>query len=312
VSIRDDIPGKIPVHSAAAMTAGLAKMGSPDLDVIVTQTFVKAVREVTGEADYHVDRNGGRVAARTVHAEGCGPIVVANWEVLVDLTDFEVERVLAHEAGHASIESSDESPWARVDAHFADHWWNRQLAYGAAVAIDEFRCEAAVYAAGYPTGPGLADEDVADDLFGLYVQLLGADYEYQSHLDVERLRDDVLKTVVFHVRYMGKIAARYLHGVPVELSGINRFARANWEAFVEPTWDQFLDVYRTVPNAMIRWPGTAPTEAAIALVGVVASQMTSFGYEATEDSFWIRMSADDRQVRLDRANAEADLLGLNT
>ena len=40
--------------------------------------------------------------------------------------------------------------------------------------------------------------------------------------------------------------------------------------------------------------------------------MTSFGYEATEDSIWIRMSAHDRQVRLDRANAEADLLGLSS
>ena len=173
MSISDDVPGKIPYSSAAAMTAGLARMGRSDVDVVVTEDFVKAVRDITAEPDYHDDRNGGRVAARTVPAKGRGSIVVANWEVLAGLTDVEVERVLAHEAGHASIESRDESPWSHISSRFADHWWNRQVAYGAAVAIDEFRCEAAVYAAGYPTGPGLADEDVADDLFGLTVQLLG-------------------------------------------------------------------------------------------------------------------------------------------
>jgi len=250
VSIREDVPGKIPPSSAAAIAAGLARMGISDVDVVVTEDFVKVVRDIAAEADYHDDRNGGRVAARTVPATGGGSIVVANWEVLANITDLEVERVLAHEAGHASIESRDESPWDRVAAWFSDHWWNRQVAYGAAVAIDEFRCEAAVYAAGYSIGAGLTDEDVADDLFGLNLQLIGADHEYQSHLDVERLRDDVLKTAVFHLRYMGKVAARYLHGVPVDPSGMNRFARANWEAFVEPTWSQFLDLYRTVPEAI--------------------------------------------------------------
>lgn len=312
MSIRDDVRGKIPDESAAAMTAGLANMGSSDVDVIVTEDFVKAVQDIAGDGDYHDDRNGGRVAARTVPAQDGRSIVVANWDVLSDLTDLEVERVLAHEAGHVSIESRDESSWNHVSARFADHWWNQQVAYGAAVAIDEFRCEAAVYAAGYPTGPGLADEDVADDLFGLNLQLLGADHEYQSHLDVERLRHEVLKTVVFHLRYMGKVAARFVHGVPVEPSAMNRFAGANWEALVEPTWSRFLEIYATVPKAITPWTGTAPTEAAVALVSAAARLMNSFGYEATGDSFWIRMSAQDRQVRLDRANAEADLLGLNS
>ena len=111
---------------------------------------------------------------------------------------------------------------------------------------------------------------------------------------------------------MGKVAARYLHGVPVEPAAMNKFARASWEAFVEPTWSRFLDVYRTVPMAFTPWAGTAPTDAAVGLVSLVVKLMTSFGYEATEDSIWIRMSAHDRQVRLDRANAEADLLGLSS
>lgn len=295
------------------MTAGLARMGKSDLDVIVTEDFVNVVRNVTADSDYHDDRNGGRVAARTVvTAAGGSSIVLANWEVLADLTDLEIERVFAHEAGHASIQSRDESLWSHADARFGDHWWNRGVAYGAAVALDEFRCEAAVYDVGYPTGPGLADEDVAEDLFELNVQLLLADHEYQSHRDVERLRQDVLRTVIFHLRYMGKIAARTLHGVPVELAVMNKFARANWEAFVEPTWYRFLAVYRRVPAALTPWVGEAPTEASVALVSLVASLMDSFGYEATEDSFWIRMSARDRQLRRDRAKAEADFLGPNT
>lgn len=311
MTIRVDVPGGIPDVSLAAMTAGLAKMRSSDLDVHVTNDFVKVVRDIAADAGYHDDRNGGRVAARTVTTAGKS-IVVANWAVLADLTNPEVERLLAHEAGHASIDSRGESLWGGIDAPFGDHWWNRQVARGVAVAVDEFRCEAAVYDAGYPPGIGLEDEDVAEGLFGLNIQLLGADHDYQSHLDVERLRNDVLRAVVFHLRYMGKVAARDLHGVPVDPGGMNRFARANWEAFVEPTWRRLLNVYRSVPTATTPWVGRAPMDVGVALVDLVAILMTSVGYEATEDSFWIRISSPDRQVRLDRANAEAALRGLLT
>lgn len=178
-----------------------------------------------------------------------------------------------------------------------------------AVAIDEFRCEAAVYSAGYPTGIGFTDADVAEDLFDLNLQLIRANDEYQAHLDVERLRHDVLKTVVFHVRYMSKVAARFLHEVPVDLASMNKFARENWEALIEPTWSQFLGIYQAVPSAFSPWTATASQATIDKLVGVVASLMTSFGYEATEDAFYVHLSVEEVQARFDRANAEADLLG---
>lgn len=303
------MPGKIPHTSVAAMTAGLTRMGSPSVDVVVAEDFVKAVRDITADAGYHDDRDGGLVAARTVTAVGGNSVVVANWPVLTEMTDAEVERVLAHEAGHVSIDSRTESPWGHDHKQFAGHWWNQQLAYAAALAVDEYRCEAAVYAAGYPTGMDVADADVADDLFSLNIALLHADDEYQSHEDVARLRLDVLKTVAFHVQFMGKMAARCLHLDPIDPSGMNKFARANWEAFVEPTWTRFLDVYRAIPQATSPWAHPAPTDAVVELVSGIASLVTSFGYEATENEFFDRLSDEDVQARLDRANAEADLLG---
>lgn len=308
--ITDEVPGGAPAATRAALQAGLARMGMPGLEIVATDDFVATVRRLTGEAAYHDDRNGGDVAARTVGVSGGGSVVVANAGVLSRLSDLQVERVAAHEAGHASIESRGESPWDQVGGGFPDHYWNFQVAYGAAVAVDEFRCEASAYRAGYPTGEGRADDDVASDLFGLNLQLLEAAHEYQEHLDVARLREDALKVVLFHLRQMGTVAARHLHGDPFDPTVLNQFARANWEVLVAPTWGRFLDVYKKVPEAFSSWPNPASADAALELVGVARDLVLSFGYEATEYEFWIRMTDPDRQARLDRANGEADLLGI--
>lgn len=286
-------------------------MGLPDLDVLVSDDFVAAVRNHTDDGKYHDDRNGGSVAARTVTTSGGGVVVVGNWKTLSTLTDAEVERVFAHEAGHASIVVRGEDAWDKVGALFPRHYWNFQLGYGASVAVDEYRCEAAVYRAGYPVEGGRDDEGLADDLFGLNLQLLAADHEYQSHLDVTRLRDDVLRTVVFHLRYMGTIAARHLHHDPVDPASLNRYARKNWETLVGPTWERFVGLYRALPDAFTPWSSPAAMDASVALVDLAHDLTLCFGFEATEDAFWIRMTDSARQARLDRANGEADLLGLD-
>jgi hypothetical protein len=108
MTISDEVPGEIPSSSIAAMKAGLATMGLPDLDVVVTDDFVATVQERTEDGDYHDDRNGGSVAARTVTTSVGEVVVVANWKILSTLTDAEVEWVLAHEAGHASIDARGE------------------------------------------------------------------------------------------------------------------------------------------------------------------------------------------------------------
>jgi hypothetical protein len=45
MTISDEVPGGIPSSSIAAMKAGLATMGLPDLDVVVTDDFVATVQE---------------------------------------------------------------------------------------------------------------------------------------------------------------------------------------------------------------------------------------------------------------------------
>ena len=311
MTISDEVPGEIPSSSIAAMKAGLATMGLPDLDVVVTDDFVATVQERTEDGDYHDDRNGGSVAARTVTTSVGEVVVVANWKILSTLTDAEVEWVLAHEAGHASIDARGEDAWGDVGARFPGHYWNVQVAYSAAVAIDEYRCEAAVYEAGYQLEHGRDDEGLADDLFGLNRRLVIADHEYQTHLDVARLREDVLREVVFHLRYMGTVAARHLHHDPIDPTRLNRYAQENWETLVAPTWERFVALYRAVPDAFTQWPSPAATDASVAVVDLAHDLTLSFGFEATEDAFWIRMTAPERGARRDRANGEADLLGLN-
>lgn len=308
VTISDKVRGGIPLSSVAAMKAGLATMGASDLDVVVTDDFVATVRHLTGDGLYHDDRNGGGVAARTVTASGGEVAVVANWELLSTLTGAEVERVLAHEAGHASINARGEDAWSEVGACFPMHYWDSQVGYAAVVAVDEFRCEAGVYRAGYQCGPGRNYEGLSDELFQLNLQLLAADHEYQTHLDVARLRDDVLRTVVFHLRYMATVAARHLHHDHIDPTRLNRHARENWESLVAPTWERFVALYGAVPDAFTPWPSPAAIDASVAVVGLAHDLTLSFGFEVTEDAFWIRMTGPERRARVDRANGEADLL----
>lgn len=55
----------VPTKIVAAVKAGLATMGIPDLDVVVTDDFVAKEHDRTEDGGYHDDRNGGSGAART-------------------------------------------------------------------------------------------------------------------------------------------------------------------------------------------------------------------------------------------------------
>lgn len=196
-----------------------------------------------------------------------------------------------------------------VGPRFTAHYSNFQVGYG--VAVDEYRCEATVYLASYRLECSRDDEGLADDLFGLNLQLLAADHEYQAHLDVARLRDEFLHAMVFHIRYMGTVPARHLLRDPIDPTRLNRYARENWEKLVAPTWESFVALYRAVPDAFMPWPSPAAKEVSVAVVDLVHELTLSFGFEATEEAFWIRLTDSERQARLVRANAEADLLRLN-
>lgn len=306
VAIIDKVPGGLPAGIAARMTAGLTRMGLHDVPVIATTRFVPTVQHLTSNDEYHDDRNGGSVAARTVTTTDGEIVIVANWEVMATLTGAEVERIFAHEAGHVSIDGRGEGSTERIADLIPDHYWDFQVAHGVAIALDEYRCEAAAYRAGYPVEEGRDDDGLTDDLFGLNVQLLHADHEYQTHRDVAQLRDDVLRVVIFHIRYMATIVARHLHNTPVDPFRLNQHARKNWEVLIAPTWERFVAFYRDVPEAFDPWPAPADAEAAVAVVGLVRDLTESFGYEAGRETFWIRATRVEWQDRLDRANREAD------
>jgi hypothetical protein len=53
---------------------------------------------------YHDHRNGGSVVALRVTTSVGKVVVIANWGAACALTDAEVKWVLAHDAGHASID----------------------------------------------------------------------------------------------------------------------------------------------------------------------------------------------------------------
>ncbi|ABL82254.1 hypothetical protein Noca_2751 [Nocardioides sp. JS614] len=294
---------RLPAAAEDAITKGHTVMGAPDALVVVTNLFVPTVQRLTGESDYHADRGGGDVAARTVTTTDGDVVVIVNWEVMATKSLGVLERVLAHESGHLQIMRRAEEPYELLD-EILDDPWDFTVASMFAVCVDEYRCEAAVFAAGYSVENSHTDFEYEGTLTGLNIASIGANFEYQKHLDVARLRSDVLAAMSNHTKTLGCMAARHLHGHPFDPANLSTHGQANWSELVAPAWVELLGLLAEVPDASSAWPGKESAQTATSGISMMNTFCKSLGYLAEPDKFWIKMDLATFNQRLDRANAE--------
>ncbi|WP_143268935.1 hypothetical protein [Amycolatopsis vastitatis] len=294
-----------------AMRRGLARMGRPDAEVVAANDLQSAVRRLDSSLSaYTIRRGSGEVAAKTIVTPEASVIVV-NSKYLREASHLDVERVLAHEAGHLALEAHGEtvSP-GRLNG---ESEWRWKLRYLGGTALEEYRIERALYELGYGASEMAEGESVTGSLHALNCGVFEAMTNPQSHADVRFFEARILEVVSNFAKVLDYCGALSLsgrgRGYPER--DLDRFGRANWDDFVGSHWTERIDFLATVPD--VRESGTGKftkemwhqiatlEEKLLKRVGFVFEDAPSIGTYG----FFRRQSDQDTQSRLDRATEEA-------
>lgn len=294
-----------------AVRRGVERAGVEDVRVLVPDEFVTTVASLTSEDAYADERGtGGQVAARTLLTPDGEVVIVVNSAAMADRTLAELERLLAHEAGHVHMLRRGEAlEWDVITSRCEGHW-EQMITALADVATDEYRAEADLYDLGYPVEEGRTDADLAKKLFEFNLSALAAMALYRNdHLDPGKLRDDALECVAISSRYLTTVAARHLHGHPVRPEALPPHAQENWGDLVAPTWQGLLDHLADLPSATTPWSLDDRLEASVQLSEVLDGLARSLGFLGEPEAIWIALPEEEFEQRRARANAEAALYG---
>lgn len=239
---------------AAAIQRGLDAVDQGDVDVIVSGEFVESVEELDPDSGpYDTDRGFGTVGARTFRRQGQTTVVV-NHAVMGEAPLDDVERLLAHEGGHAVLHAADEAmPALRNDRSTSGLAMLRGIA---SVAIEEYRVERRVLDAGYPEA-GLATTDSLNNrLFDFSCTVAEATHDPASD-DVITFANLVLIAQHRLTISLSYLAAAVIGGqVSFVADQLPNFARPYWTDTFDRSWRARLDLYRRIPAAGTPWGGS--------------------------------------------------------
>jgi hypothetical protein len=238
----------VPANWADAMTLGLTSMNVDEARIVATANFARTVAELTGNAAYTTERGGGAVAARTVTGPE-GSVVVLNYNELSSLSSTDIQRILAHEAGHILIDArrteetsgnrdSDETDW---------QWWLKCLG---AQAIIELRIERSLTNLGYPAADSTTATAVDHSLLVTNIEVVNAVIDPVSN-DPANLQNALLTTLNHVTKLLAYIAAPLTAGqTGFSPSQLSVDGQANWADYIAPTWEQRIAFWSSVPPAV--------------------------------------------------------------
>jgi hypothetical protein len=302
----------VPAEWPEAMSRGLASMHVEDVRIVVTNRFVKTVSELTGKPAYTADRGGGAVAARTVTGPD-GSMVVVNYGEMASRSLADIERTLAHEAGHVLINArgTEETKGNRDSAETDWQWWLKCVG---ALATVEFRIERTLADLGYPTAELAAPSAIEQNLLVTNAEVISAVIDPAS-ADPVHLRDAVFTTLDHITKTLAYIAAPIAAGQPgfspLELSNEGQ---ANWADYIAPTWQRRLDLWRSVlpvaePVPVKAWRTILRKSAALE-----QEFLRDFGFAFSNEpngcyGFWRTASDELLEKRLQRARIQTGTQG---
>jgi hypothetical protein len=142
----------------SAAQRGLARINAPsNTSVVFTSSFVDEVQQATGDASYSAARGAGVVGGISVPNPAGGTTVFINTEESERFDSPEIERLLAHEGGHALLYSRGEA-WREHDKSLMQYKWQWLMMLLGGVAAEEYRIESALRELGY--GPSDSSSDI--------------------------------------------------------------------------------------------------------------------------------------------------------
>ena len=235
--------------TAAAMQRGLDAIGQPGLAVLVTADFVTAVERLNPDSpEYNAERGSGVVAAKTLYLPDAPALVVINGSAVLDRQDAEIERLLAHEGGHALLhEHGGSTPLPPLYTSYSPGL--SVLHATAAVAIEELRIERRLAELGYPIAERAAPGEIEERLFELSCEIFEALYDPRS-ADVWTFAKAVLEAL-----HRMTVTLSYLAGPIVAGTGqfsrsqLSNFGQQTWTEVMSRSWHDRLQLYQQIPPA---------------------------------------------------------------
>jgi hypothetical protein len=235
----------VPPSWPEAIRRGFETMGVEDVTVVVTTDFARTVAQFSGASTYNADRGGGVVGARTMYGPD-GPTTVLNSPELASRPAADVERLLAHEAGHVIVAArrNEEMSGYREDSE-TDWEWTLKCVGG--LAMIEYRIEKALVQRGYPPAESTPTSDADQHLYAVNAQVVEAVLD-PANADPSRLHDRVVAVLDHATKLLAYIAASVTserkNFDPAELSADGK---ANWSDYVASTWERRLGLYNSLP-----------------------------------------------------------------
>lgn len=241
---------------AAAMDRGLRMVGAPpDVSVIATSDLVSVVELLEPDSGtYTVERGPlGEVAAKTIHENGTTTIVVGPSALARPIED--IERLLAHEGGHAVLHAADEAtPKIMMKTSTTGPAILRGFA---AICLDEHRIERRLAELGYPIAEHGDDETLREYMFAVPVGLVNACMDPRSSGDTLHFAHSVLQTIQpLTISMAYRLGAVSAGGDPIRPGSWPPFEQSMWNELVARNWRDRAELYASVPPAGQSWGGS--------------------------------------------------------
>ncbi|MFI8525712.1 hypothetical protein ACIGB8_14760 [Promicromonospora sukumoe] len=234
----------------SAAQRGLGRINAPsDTSVTFTSSFVDDVRQATGDANYSTARGAGVVGGISVPKPAGGSAIFINTTESERFDSAEIERLLAHEGGHALLHSRSEA-WREHDKNLIQHEWQWLMMLLGGVAAEEYRIESALRELGY--GPSESSSDVdhmEDTLHLLNLGFLEAVVEPNEHspadmaVMITREQSILTKALAYAAAFTDHPEA----SIPDSLS---TSGARHWRDYVGPLWSERNRAYAAIPNAL--------------------------------------------------------------
>jgi hypothetical protein len=298
----------VPAGWVDAITRGLASMHADPARIVVTANFAHVVAELTGKRSYTTERGSGAAAAKTVTGPS-GSVIVVNYSELSSRPLADIQRLIAHEAGHVLIDArGTEETSGNRDPDEAD--WQWLLKCLGAQAIVEFRIERSLADLGYPAAE--LTSAVENSLLVTNVEVVRAVTDPASE-DPGHLHDALFTTLNHATKMLGCIAGPLVAGQPgFAPSQLSAEGQANWADYFAPTWDQRLRLWNPIPPATEPIPVESWRTILRRSADLERSLLRSFGFAFEKgpggDGFYRKADDDVFTRRLNRARAQLGAL----
>jgi hypothetical protein len=237
---------EVAAEQRSAMQRGLDAVDKSDETVVVTDDFVGVVEDLEQSTGYDADRGTGTVAGKTVRTPAGDTVIVLNGEMILSRPTLLIERLLAHEGGHASLHQHDEAT-DLPGIYEAFSSGIATLHATAAIGYEEFRIERRLAELGYPLSERAEADSLDEQLLELAFGVANAARDPASQ-DPGAYARSVLTAMSNVTVTLAYLAGSIVGGAArLRLDQLSTFGKQTWSDVMRRSWRDRLELYQRIP-----------------------------------------------------------------